>query len=194
MKQLFFLTITAFLILPVQSGAQNRTLKKVLELKMPKNTGDDFCGTRGASVCWNPVTKKYYAAFAGNTGFPLAVFDLKGKRLSNDDLTTKEDNRGLWYDPATKKICGNGYNETGWFSYTLDKNGIPTDATIDHEGMNQPEGNSVGTFNPLKKEVIFLNKDQVSFYAEDATSNKTLTLPLAGKKNIIHYRVQYLFV
>ena len=183
MKQLFILIIAACLILPVHSGAQNRMLKKVIELKMPKTVEDNLCGTRGGSVCWNPVTKKYYAAFAGNTGFPMAVFDLKGKRLSDDDLITMKDIRGLWYDPVTKKICGNGYNETGWFSYTLDKNGIPIEITVDHEGLNQPDENSAGIYNPLKKEVIFLNKDEVTFYKTDATSNNTLTLPLAIKKS-----------
>lgn len=33
-------------------------------------------GTRGANVAYNPITKKYYAAFAGNA---VISYDMKGK-------------------------------------------------------------------------------------------------------------------
>ena len=121
-----------------------KTLKKSIELKMPgivyltkgdgeeKKAGEDSLpGTRGAAVIWHPVQKKYYAAFAGNETFPLAVFDVAGKRLSGEDLTCLIDIRGLWYNPKLKKICGNGYSEIGWFSYKLDAKGIPTESEID---------------------------------------------------------------
>ena len=184
MKKILIVLLTACFFFSSHSNAQNKTLKKVLELKMPKTTEDEMCGTRGGSVCWNPLTQKYYASFAGNKGFPMAVFDTKGKRLSTTDLITQADTRGLWYDPARKKICGNGYHETGWFSYTLDTKGIPTDVLIDHEGMNQPGENSAGTYNPVKKEVIFLNNELVSFYKNDATNTEnTLTLSFGAKKS-----------
>ena len=183
MKQVIFLFLISCSFIPLNTGAQNRTLYKVLELQMPKNAGDDFCGTRGASVCWNPVTKKYYAAFAGNKGFPLGVFDSKGMRLSNDDLTTMIDMRGLWYNPSGKKICGNGYLENGWFSYTLDNNGIPTDVTVDNAGMNQPDANSVGTINPKENEILFYYKERVSFYINNILSDRTVTLQLGRKKS-----------
>ena len=183
MRYLFLALFAGSFLLPNHLAAQTAALNKVLELKMPKEKGEDFCGTRGGSVCWNPMTKKYYAGFAGNAGFPMAVFDSKGKRMSADELNTKVDLRGLWYDPSFKKICGNGYNENGWFSYSLDDMGIPSDFKIDHEGKNQPDENSVGTFNPLKKEVIFLTSGEVSFYKPDATSDRTLALQLGQKKS-----------
>ena len=62
-----------------------RTLKKVMELKMPKTADDDMPGTRGASVAWHPLKKQYYASFAGNTEYPHAVSNATGKRLSGDD-------------------------------------------------------------------------------------------------------------
>ena len=144
---------------------------------MPKTVDDEYCGTNGATVCWNPVTKKYYAAFAGNSMYPLAVFDAGGKLLSNTDLTTMQDVRGLWYNPVTKKICGNTYNDAGWFTYTLDAKGIPTDAIITASGMNQPDENSVGAFDPVSKQVYFLDKGKLVFYstAKPAPGN---TLPI----------------
>ncbi|MEI7734035.1 MAG: hypothetical protein WCI49_01155 [Ferruginibacter sp.] len=145
--------------------AQNtRSLKKVIELQMPKTAEDELCGKRGAGVCWNPVTQKYYASFAGNAGFPLAVFDFKGKRLTADTVTTQIDTRGLWYNPKTKKISGNAYSDYGWFSYKLNAKGFPAAVDIILSGENQPEENSVGTYIPLKDKVAFLNGPNVSLY------------------------------
>ncbi len=146
--------------------------KKVMELKMPKTADDDMPGTRGASVAWHPIQKKYYAVMAGNTEYPLAVFDATGKRLSDDALTAMNDTRGIWYNPEKKEINGNGYAETGWFKYVLDKKGIPESSPVILEGLKQPDGQCVGTFHPLRKEVMFLYNGTVSLYslAEGVTS------------------------
>ncbi|NJO24636.1 MAG: hypothetical protein HC867_00880 [Bacteroidia bacterium] len=50
----------------ITSGQQTTTLKKTLELAIPR-TG----GANGAGVAWHPDEKKYYASMAGNAGFPL---------------------------------------------------------------------------------------------------------------------------
>ena len=150
-KFIFLLSIACPLFLQAQLV---KTLKKSIELKMPGkvfaskiNGEDSLPGKRGGAVIWHPLQKKYYAVFAGNQTYPLAVFDFAGKRLSGDDLTTLEDLRGLWYNPTLKKICGNGYNDNGWFSYKLDAKGIPAEAEIYAAGMNQPGEQSVGVFN-----------------------------------------------
>lgn len=144
--------------------AQNLILKQVMELKMPKEKGDTLCGTRGAGVCWNPVTKKYYAAFCGNIGFPMAVFTVTGIRVSDDDLTTMEDIRGLWYNPVAKTMMTNGYDDKGWFYYTLDNNGIPTGITNKFTGMNQPDAQSVGCYDTRSQYVCFLDKSRIMLY------------------------------
>src|SRR4051812_44622439 len=100
----------------VMGQAPTQSLKKVAELKMPLTAEDEMPGTRGASVAWHPIQKKYYASFAGNVDFPMGVFDATGKRVSADELKTQADTRGLWYDPAKKTIAGNGYSDFGWFS------------------------------------------------------------------------------
>lgn len=156
-----------------------KTLKKVLELKMPKTAEDDMCGTRGASVVWHPIQKKYYASFAGNISYPMGVFDVAGKRLSADDATTMMDTRGLWYNTVTKKLCGNAYDDNGWFSYKLGPKGMPMDFTTDFSGKNQPDAQSVGTYNIAKKQVMFLYGSELWFYNADAT--------LAENKTAIHW-------
>ena len=183
MKKIFFIL---FLLLPFLLPAQLvKTLKKTIELKMPgivytsKNTGgDSLPGTRGGAVAWHPLQKKYYAAFAGNLSYPLAVFDGSGKRLSAEDLTTMVDTRGLWYNATMKKICGNGYKDIGWFSYEPDSKGIPTDYDLYAEGMNQPDNNSIGVFNSSSNMVYFLSGQHIYVYNNEAMQEEDSTIRL----------------
>lgn len=154
-----------------------QSLKQNLTLLMPRTTDDDKPGTRGASVAWHPVQKKYYAAMAGNVEYPMAVYDATGKRLSNDDLNCNADVRGLWYNPKTKTIQGNAYDENGWFEVKTNAKGIPSETKTLMEGMNQPDAQSVGNYIPATNQVIFLNNGAVTFYNyADATSGNTLTI------------------
>lgn len=165
MKKTLLLLAFIYTATIINAQVTGRSLKKVMELKMPKTADDEMPGTRGASVAWHPLKKLYYASFAGNAGYPHAVFNVTGKRISTDDLTAEVDCRGLWYNSTTKKIGGNTYDKTGWFSYTLDgKSGIPAGYTIEFEGMNQPGEQSVGAYNPVKKEVLFLGGANVHVY------------------------------
>ncbi len=183
MKKIIF---SLLLMLPFLLNAQlEKKLKKTIELKMPgiavpsKVTGEDSLpGKRGAAVVWHPVLKKYYAAFAGNISFPMAVFDIKGKRLSSVTLTTMEDVRGLWYNPKLKKICGNGYSDIGWFSYKLDAKGIPVDNEIYAEGMNQPGEQSIGVYNAKTNLVCFLEGQHIKMYNAEAMQEEDSSLRL----------------
>ena len=152
-----FLSLTllftvSFTVLQAQPPA--KPIKKVLELKIPREGG-----ANGASVAWHPVLKRYYAAMAGNITYCLAVFDVTGKRISQPDLSTNFDVRGLWYNPKTKTLQMNGYNDFGWGEYKLNSKGFPDSVKILHNGMNQPSEQSIGTFNPLKNVVYFLNDE-----------------------------------
>jgi len=163
-KYIAFVTVLVILS-SAASFAQNRTLKKMMELKMPKTADDKLCGTRGAGVCWNPLTQKYYAAFCGNAGFPMGVFTASGKRVSGDTLTTMEDIRGIWYDVSIKKIMANGFNDIGWINYELNKTGIPTHHFYKYVGMNQPNEQSVGAYDAKMKKVLVLDGSRVVLYA-----------------------------
>jgi hypothetical protein len=174
MKKILLLLLVAG---PVLLQAQViKQLKKTISLKMPKTADDEMPGTRGAAVVWHPVQKKYYAAFAGNQAYPLAVFDASGKRLSADTLNCMVDTRGLWYNSKQKNICGNGYNETGWFSYTLNVKGIPNNADVYIEGMNQPADQSVGTYNAKADIVYFLHKQSIQVYNKEGMQEEDSTI------------------
>jgi hypothetical protein len=183
MKKMFF---SLLLTMPFLLNAQlEKTLKKTIELQMPgiavpsKVTGEDSLpGKRGGAVIWHPLQKKYYAAFAGNSTFPLAVFDVTGKRLSDEDQTTLQDTRGLWYNPTLKKICGNGYSDIGWFSHTLDTKGIPAESEIYAAGMNQPGEQSIGVFNTKTNMVCFLYGQNIFVYNAEAMQEEDSTIRL----------------
>jgi hypothetical protein len=169
----YLLFILTLITCNIAVNAQTtKTLKKVMELKMPKTAEDDMPGTRGACVAWHPVQKKYYAVMAGNALYPFAVYNAIGKRVSSDTLTAMIDSRGLWYNTVTKQICGNGYAENGWYSYKLDKTGVPEELIVNFPGANQPGEQAIGTFNALKKEVFFLNGSQIIKYSAADASTK----------------------
>lgn len=154
MKKLLFLFSICLLVMALQSQSQPvaKTLKKVLELKIPREGG-----ANAASVVWHPLQKKYYAAMAGNSIFCIGVYDVKGKMLSPISQKAFFDIRGLWYNPTTKTIQMNGYNDFGWGEYKLGANGLPVSVKQLQEGMKQPEEQSVGAFNPITKELYFLD-------------------------------------
>jgi len=166
MKRLLFLLLIPTLHFSTSAqSVKTRPLKKVMTLKMPRTVDDEMPGTRGACVAWHPLQKKYYAAMAGNMGYPLGVFDPTGKQLSSNDQNCNEDTRGLWYNPVKKTLEGNAYNDAGWFLHKLNAKGTVVETVIKIEGMNQPDGQCVGVLNPLKKEILFLFNGEVSSYS-----------------------------
>lgn len=189
MKKIVLLLLT---VIPLLLNAQVvKQLKKTIELKMPgkvyltkgdgleKKAGQDSLpGTRGAAVIWHPEQKKYYAAFAGNQSYPLAVFDVAGKRLSGEDQTCMIDIRGLWYNPTLKKICGNGHSDIGWFSYTLNAKGIPETNEVYIRGMNQPGKNSTGAYNAKNNMVYFLSGNIIEVYNAEGMLEEDSTITL----------------
>lgn len=165
MKQLLLLlaAFTTTNLLQAQN-VPTQSLKQTMTLLMPRTVDHTKPGTRGASVVWNPLQKKYYAAMAGNIEYPLGVYSPAGKRLSDDSVNCNADMRGLWYNPQRKTLQGNAYNTNGWFEITVNAKGMPKTTEVIKEGMNQPGEQSVGAFNPIAQEVLFLDKGYVSFY------------------------------
>ena len=174
MKKLILLLLPAILCTTLH--AQPRQLKKVMELKMPKEDYDYNNGVKGASVCWHPVTKKYYAVFSGSSNYPFGVYDASGKLLTDTSLTAMQDVRGLWYNSTTKKLCGNAGNDGGWFSYTLNSKGVPVSVATDIAGMKQPDENSAGAYDAASASVCFLDHGKISFYNRKGIFSKKTAL------------------
>ena len=176
MKQSLLLLLLVCFLTATNAQAQKKTLKKTAELVMP---GD--VGSNGASVVWHPLQKKYYAAMAGNAIYPFSVFDIKGKRISDESLEAGNDLRGLWYNTKTKSIDGNCYDSAGWVTYKLDAKGLPTAPEIILSGMYQPTGQSVGVYNTKLNAVYFLSVTGVSVY--DIKGTETNMIALKMKKD-----------
>lgn len=166
MKKLWLLLviIVTMFTATAQPGTP-KILKKVLTLKMPRTLEDSMPGTRGATVVWHPLQKKYYAAMAGNYRYPLGVYDATGKKLSSNDLNCEADVRGMWYNSLKKQIQGNSFSDYGWFRHTLNVKGIPVSTDIFLEGMNQPGDQSVGAFSLARQQVLFLDNGFITFYS-----------------------------
>ena len=178
MNRIFLLLCALSCSAIVTVGQVVKPAKQVLELKMPRTADDVKPGTRGAAVVWHPTLKKYYAAFAGNTEYPLALFDEKGKLLSDESLSTMIDTRGLWYNPTRKAIMGNAYGDNGWFKYNLDTKGIPTEYEILQDGMLQPDPQSVGAYDFTGKQVLFFYDGLLYRYDEKGNVKDSSTINL----------------
>jgi len=160
MKKIYFILAILLQSLSLLAQSGSVTLKQVIKLEIPREGG-----ANGASVAWHPIQKKYYAAMAGNVSFCMGVYDIKGTRLSPKEQETMFDVRGFWYNPATKSLQMNGYNDFGWAEYKLNSKGLPISVDVLQEGLNQPTEQSAGAFNPKENLIYFLNESgEVEIY------------------------------
>jgi len=159
---LFFTTI----ILAYNFAAAQKNDNQVSTLKPTITlTIDREGGASAAGIVWHPLQKKYYAAQAGNADFPMMVFDVKGKKLSGEELTTGVDVRGFWYDPSTRTMRANTYDNDGWYEFKLNAKGMPVAQKKLPAETSQPDPQSVGAFSPLKKMLYFFDYENVSIEA-----------------------------
>lgn len=144
--------------MPQAFAQSTKKMTQVLELSMP----EEGLGNNGASVVWHPGLKKYYAGYAGNEEYCLAVFDERGVLVSSADLLTQLDLRALWFHNGA--IEGNCYDQGGWFRYKLDESGIPYDyEIIQPGGDHQPGVHSPGTIDSKAGKVYFLGEEGAVF-------------------------------
>lgn len=164
MKKIILFLTTIILAYNFAAAQKNdnqvSTLKPTITL-----TIDREGGASAAGIVWHPLQKKYYAAQAGNADFPMIVFDAKGKKLSGEELTTGVDVRGFWYDPSTRTMRANTYDNDGWYEFKLNAQGMPVAQKKLPAETSQPDPQSVGAFSPLKKMLYFFDYENVSIEA-----------------------------
>lgn len=175
MKTLLLSSIASALLF-ASASLRSPSMTEMLSLKMP-----DGGGTNSAGLAWHPVQKKYYAVFAGNENFPMAVFDEYGNSSSTRKMSTLQDMRGLWYNTSTRSLEGNGAGDKGYFRYLLDGNGLPAGISGIHSRTAQPDFQSAGTFDPKGKQVICFNGKAVfGYHAKTGALKFTTNLKLQG--------------
>lgn len=132
-------------------------------------------GRNGTAVVYNPDDDIYYAAFAGNADFPIAVFRSNGSKIMETRIGN--DIRGLWWNEKSGTLEANCYGETGWVQIGLDPQGLPGEGNrILVGGSNQPFGQAVGVFDPKRKEVLFYENGIILGYrAKNGEPSKKIT-------------------
>jgi hypothetical protein len=116
-----------------------------------------YNGSNAAAVCYNDDKNLYYAAFAGNEKYSLEVFDLYGQHLFQ--TKTNFDVRGLWYNPKTKQIEGNAYNNEGIIRKKLDEKAYPFEEASPVLAVTEgPTQQAVGIYNSRKKVIYYMGK------------------------------------
>ena len=142
-------------------------------------------GTNASSLVWNPDKKIYYSVIAGNEDFPLETYDENGKFLFTSSAAF--DTRGLWYNPKSKKLEGNGAGENGFFSHDLTSSGQINGSQIKVAGQNQPEFNSVGAFYSKKKLVYFYSEGMIySYKAKGGKQSKSFAIQIPSSLDVIN--------
>lgn len=110
-------------------------------------------GTNGVAVAWDPNKKVYYAAIAGNSTFPLEMFDEKGNHLYSTE--TDFDIRGMWWNPGKKTLEANGFGDYGVVQYSLNGEGRPLNTTSLTGSSGQPDDQSVGAYDSKNGHIIY---------------------------------------
>jgi hypothetical protein len=174
------LLVASILMIGFNAIAQKpATLKQVLTLRIDRKEG-----ANAASVVWHPVQKKYYAAQAGNETFPMLVFDATGRLLSDDKLETMADVRGFWYNPNSKTLQANCYDDGGWVEYKLNGKGIPASVVKMDKESGKPDVQSVGVYDPKKNVVYYFDYSTVGIERHkmsDGVSDTTIALHLGAR-------------
>lgn len=148
MGRLLPLFLLAFVIFSCNKKITKEPLK-TLRLKF-KGTG----GSNGTAVAYDPNKKLYYAAIAGNSTFPLEVFDEKGNNVHHG--ATGFDLRGMWWNNDRKELEGNGYDDFGVTGFTLDASGHPAGGKISYtKNSMQPDAQSAGAYDYKSKRIIY---------------------------------------
>ncbi len=149
--------------------------------------------TNWSSVAYNPDLDLYYAFRAGNTGMPFRTYDGTGATLATN--TTGFDFRGLWWNPNTKELQGNGVGTSGYRTVTLDASGYATNGGTNFvTGINQPNNQSNGAYDYNNNEIIFYHNARLYTYDLDGnqlTDNAIVNFPEASNGDITTRSVGY---
>ena len=157
--------------------------KKVIYIPslLLKLTFEQSSGTNGSAVAYNPKFKFYYAAIAGNIAFPLETFSDKGANLFQSE--TKDDIRGMWWNPKTKSLEANSYYNGEILKLGLLSNGFAGGENTSLIETSREHGNSCGVLDFKKQEILYYLEGVVYSYSLktglSTNSGLGLTLPVS---------------
>jgi hypothetical protein len=124
-----------------------------------------YGGSNGTAVVFNPEEQFYYTVFAGNADYPLETFTRFGNNIYQ--ANAGNDIRGMWWNPKAKALEANCYDDGGIISIGLTEEGYAgTSNTVIFDGADyQPNEHAVGVFDPVKKEILYYSDGFVMGYS-----------------------------
>lgn len=131
-----------------------------------------------SGVAFNPNLGLYYGVRAGNSAFPLETWTATGVPLYQ--TSAGFDWRGMWWNPTTNQLEGNGYSTSGIWKADLNGSGyaLNTGTTI-FSGMNQPDAQSCGDLDWQAYEILYYFNGTIYRYSR--TTNALLgSYPITG--------------
>ena len=134
--------------------------------------------SNNSGVAFNPNQNLYYGVRAGNTTFPLETWSATSVPLNQ--TTAGFDWRGMWWNPTTNQLEGNGYSSSGIWKADLNASGyaLATGTTI-FTGMNQPDAQSCGDLDWQAYEILYYFNGTIYRYSR--TTNALLgSYPITG--------------
>ncbi|MFN8396742.1 MAG: hypothetical protein U0176_19105 [Bacteroidia bacterium] len=128
-------------------------------------------GTNACGITYIPGANVYVTAIAGNTSFPMEVFDREGNTLAS--LEVGKDIRGLWYNPKTSQLEANCYGSDGWYGLKINGQGIPDgEWTPIISGMFQPEEQSALSYVSSKGLLVTVGNNYFSTWKRSSKKPK----------------------
>ena len=160
MKKLLLPLLTLYFFTPANSQCiilPNATTGTV-SLQCAGGTGNR------SGVAYNPAFSLYYSVNAGSSGYPIETYSSTGGAPVNT-IASGFDYRGLWWNPNTSQLVGNGYNTNGVVSHVLNGSGYATGVvnTI-FTGFSQPSPQSCGTYDYNANELLYYGNDGIYRY------------------------------
>ena len=119
-----------------------------------------------SGVAFNPKKKLYYSVDCGNAGYPIETYDEQGHKLLS--VAQGFDYRGLWWNPNTDQLEGNGFDRYGYCTQTLDVNGYALGA-VSHiiVGQYQPSDQSCSAYDFKENEIVDYANGRIYRYTHD---------------------------
>jgi len=170
-----------FTQVPVVSASQNLTLQCV--------GGTD----NRSSVAYNPNQQLYYSVIAGSEGYHIETYDQNGASLNSS--LQGFDYRGVWWNPNTNQLEGNGYGSFGIWSQDLDANAHPLPTGVNElSGVNGPNPQCAGDYDWNDNEIIYYYNGAIFRYdrtnhiqiGNQPVSNLPVAITNINKTNIIY--------
>ena len=124
--------------------------------------------TNQGGVAYNPIFDLYYAVRAGSPNYILYTYDATGTEISS--VIAGFDFRGLWWNPNTNTLEGNGFSNGGYYVADLDGSGIPLGTGTAIPGQNQPTVQSVCDYDYDANEVLHYDNGSISRYDRNTTA------------------------